>query len=195
MSGARDDARSVRRDRRRRSARCRQGRSDLETEDTFFGSPDQNFTTLEAHILRGRIDHAFNDQLRGNVTLQYADYAKVYQNLYPSEEVAVSNGAFPEVELDGYRDTTDRQNLILQANLVGEFEFGGFGHTLLAGFEYDQETDNARTDNVFAANGDDQLFIPFWTPSRFRTSASPPLRAIGARRSLSPRSTCRTRSI
>ena len=134
-------------------------------EDTFFGSPDQNFTTLEAHILRGRIDHAFNDQLRGNVTLQYADYAKVYQNLYPSEEVAVNNGAFPEVELDGYRDTTDRQNLILQANLVGEFEFGGFGHTLLAGFEYgDQETDNARTDNVFAANGDDQLFIPFTDP-------------------------------
>jgi len=134
-------------------------------DDTFFGSPDQNFTTLEAHILRGRLDHAFNDQLRGNVTLQYADYDKVYQNLYASEEVAVTNGTFPQVELDGYRDTTDRQNLILQANLVGEFEFGGFGHTLLAGFEYgDQETDNARNDNIFAANGDDQLFIPFTDP-------------------------------
>jgi hypothetical protein len=31
------------------------------------------------------------------------------------------------VELDGYRDTTQRENLILQANLVAEFETLGFG--------------------------------------------------------------------
>lgn len=133
--------------------------------NTFFGSPDENFTTLQAHILRGRVDHQFNEALRGNASVQYADYDKVYQNLYASEEVIVTNGTFPEVELDGYRDTTDRQNFIAQANLVGEFETGSLGHTILLGVEYaSQNTDNARLDNVFAANNDDQLFIPFTDP-------------------------------
>ncbi len=134
-------------------------------EDTFFGSPDENMTTLEAHIFRARLEHDFNEQFRGNVTFQYADYDKLYQNLYASEEVQVSGGSFPEVELDGYRDTTERENLIFQANLIGEFNTGEIGHTLLFGFEYgDQETANARNDNVFADNGDDQLFVPFTDP-------------------------------
>ncbi len=134
-------------------------------EDTFFGSPDANKTTLEAHILRARVEHEFTDQLRGNVTAHYADYDKVYQNLYPSDPVFVTNGAFPDVELDGYRDTTERENFIVQANLIGEFETGGFGHTLLFGVEIgNQETANARNDNVFAANGDDQIVIPFSDP-------------------------------
>ncbi len=134
-------------------------------DDTFFGSPDQNFTTLEAHILRARVEHAFSDRLRGNVTANYADYNKLYQNLYPSDAVAVSNGTFPNVELDGYRDPTARENLIIQANLVGEFTTGWIGHTLLFGAEYgDQQTANSREDVVFAANGGDQLAIPFTDP-------------------------------
>ncbi|MEO1574392.1 MAG: TonB-dependent siderophore receptor, partial [Pseudomonadota bacterium] len=133
--------------------------------DTFFGSPDQNFTTLQAHLFRIRLDHEFSTSLRGNVTAQYADYDKLYQNLYPSEEVVVTNGTFPEVELDGYRDPTERQNLIFQGNLIGEFATGRFGHTLLAGVELgQQDTTNMRRDNVFADNGDDQLFIPFSDP-------------------------------
>ncbi|MEL7374346.1 MAG: TonB-dependent receptor, partial [Pseudomonadota bacterium] len=119
----------------------------------------------EASIFRARVEHAFNASLRGNVTAQWADYDKLYQNLYPSESVVVTNGAFPEVELDGYRDPTERENLILQANLIGEFDTGRLGHTVLFGFEYgDQQTTNARFDNVFADNGDDQLFIPFADP-------------------------------
>ena len=134
-------------------------------DETFFGSADGNLTTLEAHIFRGRFEHQFSENFRGNVTAQYADYDKLYQNLYASEEVVVVDGTFDEVELDGYLDTTDRENLILQANLVGEFETGSLGHTLLVGIEYgDQDTANARVDNVFEANGDDQLFIPFTDP-------------------------------
>jgi catecholate siderophore receptor len=133
--------------------------------DTFFGSPDENFTTLEAHLLRARLDHRFSDALRGNATVQYADYDKLYQNLYPSDTVFVTDGTFDEVELDGYRDPTQRENLILQANLVGEFITGSVGHTLLAGFELgDQDTANSRLDTVWAANGDDQLVIPFTDP-------------------------------
>lgn len=134
-------------------------------DETFFGSPEENFTTLQAHLIRGRLDHAFSDQLRGNVTFQYADYDKHYQNLYPSESTLVVNGRFAEVELDGYKDTTERENLVLQANLVGEVATGSVDHTVLFGIELgNQDTQNARDDNVFQANNDDQLMIPFTDP-------------------------------
>ncbi|GGX60385.1 ligand-gated channel [Litorimonas cladophorae] len=135
-------------------------------DNTFFGSADENFTTLQAHILRGHVDHKFNEMLRGNFNVQYADYDKLYQNLYASEEVQVgADGRFDQVELDGYRDATDRQNLFFQGNLVGEFETGVIGHTVLVGVEYgNQDTSNARQDTVFEANGDDQLFIDFSDP-------------------------------
>jgi catecholate siderophore receptor len=134
-------------------------------DETFFGSADENNTQLTANILRARVDHQFSNALRGNISAQYADYDKAYQNLFASEEVTVVDGVLSEVELDGYRDTTERQNLILQGNLVGEFETGSFGHTLIVGAEYaQQDTDNARFDNVFAENGDDQLVIPFFDP-------------------------------
>lgn len=134
-------------------------------DNTFFGSADQNNTTLQAHILRAHVDHSFTDTLRGNASLQYADYDKAYQNLYASEEVTVTNGTITQVELDGYRDTTKRNNFIAQTNLVGEFNTGSIGHTVLVGVEYaSQHSDNARFDNVFAQNNDDQLFIPFTDP-------------------------------
>lgn len=134
-------------------------------DDTFFGSPDENVTTLEAHIFRTRLEHAFSDHLRGNVTAMYADYDKLYQNLFVNDKVFVTGGTFPSVELDGYRDDTQRENLIIQANLVAEFATGFLGHTVLLGGEYgDQDTKNGRNDNVFAVNGDDQLVIPFRDP-------------------------------
>ena len=133
-------------------------------QNTFFGSPDMNTTTLEASILKARLDHEFSDRLRGNVTLLSADYDKAYQNLYASGSVTVAaDGTFPEVRLDGYRDTTERGNLILQGNLVGEFTTGAVGHTLLFGIEYgSQNSKNDRLNNGFAvstrcpAHGEDE---------------------------------------
>lgn len=132
---------------------------------TFFGDPKQNVTTLQAHILRAHVDHRFTDRLRGNASVQYADYDKAYRNLYASERVTLTNGTIDQVELDGYSDTTQRENFIAQANMVGEFETGPIGHTILVGAEYAaQHSDNARFDTVFAQNNDDQLFIPFTDP-------------------------------
>ena len=136
-----------------------------EFTNTFFGSPDENFTTLSANIYRAHLEQVLSDSFKATVTAQYADYDKVYQNLFASEEVTVIDGSFDQVELDGYRDITDRENLFLHANIIGEFETAGFGHTLLLGAEYGtQDTANARFDNVFADNNDDQLFIDFIDP-------------------------------
>jgi len=130
-------------------------------DNTFFGSPDQNFATLQAHIFRAHLEHDISETLRTNITVQHADYDKLYQNLFPAGFDAPNN----QVTLDGYRDTTDRQSLFLQGNLVGEFATGTITHTILLGTEYgQQDTANARLDNVFAANNDDQITIDFTDP-------------------------------
>ena len=131
--------------------------------DTFFGSAEANNTTLEAHILRARADHTFSDALRGNVTVQYADYDKAYANIYAA---GFDASASPQrLTLDGYADATERQNFIAQGNLIGEFRTGPFQHTVLLGAEYgDQSTTNSRIDNTFAASNDDQIVIDFTDP-------------------------------
>ncbi|GGW84690.1 TonB-dependent receptor [Alteromonas halophila] len=132
-----------------------------DNQDTYFGDPDFNNTTLEAHIARLRVEHRLNANWTSNATLQYADYDKLYQNLYP----AAYTGGSERVTLDGYQDTTTRENTIAQVNLVGQFDTGAFSHTMLMGAEYgSQDTDNARRDVNFAATNDDQQEIAFTNP-------------------------------
>ncbi|NOX27794.1 MAG: TonB-dependent siderophore receptor [Gammaproteobacteria bacterium] len=129
--------------------------------DTFFGDPNLNLTTLGANIFKTRVDHDISSQWHVDATLLYADYNKIYQNLFPVgfDDVAGT------VTLDGYRDRRDRENLITQVNVVGEFDTGSIAHTLLFGMEYgDQDTTNIRQDTLFALNGDDQITFAFSDP-------------------------------
>jgi catecholate siderophore receptor len=130
-------------------------------DNTFFGDPQANRTGLDAHIVRGRVDHRFTRALSFNTTVQYADYDKFYQNLFPvgADDVAAT------VTLDGYADATERQNLIVQSNLVAEFTTGLLAHTVLFGAEYgDQRTANARNDVLFDSTGSDRVTFPFTDP-------------------------------
>jgi catecholate siderophore receptor len=128
---------------------------------TFFGSPTLNFTTLEAHVLKGLIAHQLSETWSINATLQYADFNKLYQNLYPVNFDAVQNN----VSLDGYKDITERENLILQFNAVGQFDTGSIEHTLLVGAEHgNQDTSNNRRDTLFADSSDNQITLPFSDP-------------------------------
>jgi len=128
------------------------GRPAAELKDITFGDPEQNFTTLEAHLFRAALQHQFSDSLKANFSAFYGDYDKVYSNFFPVGFDA-SEGT---VDLDGYIDETDRQNLIISANLVAEFNTGDIFHTLILGGEYiDTSSDQFRLNSVFASNGDD----------------------------------------
>ncbi|MFT5277539.1 MAG: catecholate siderophore receptor, partial [Granulosicoccus sp.] len=130
-------------------------------DETFFGSSDLNVTTLQAHVMSARLNHQLTDIWSINTTLQYADYDKLYQNIYP----AGFNVAENTVKLDGYKDQTERENLILQFNAVGQFETGDIEHTLFLGAEYgNQDTNNSRRDTLFADSNDDQITFPFSDP-------------------------------
>ncbi len=132
-------------------------------EDIVFGDPEDNFTTLEAHLLRANLSHKFSDNFKVNVSGFYGDYDKVYSNFYAS---AYDQAASPDVvTLDGYIDTTQRKNLILSGNLVGEFETGSVGHTLVAGVEYiDTSSDQDRFNAFWDTTSDDNEIFTITRP-------------------------------
>jgi len=129
--------------------------------ETFFGDPRLNNTSFEGDIARVRIDHRLSDDWTANATVQWADYDKYYQNLYPTGFDDVAN----TVSLDGYYDAQGRENLIAQVNFVGRLAWLGVGHTVLAGFETgSQKTDNQRADVRFVDTNDDQITLSFSDP-------------------------------
>lgn len=123
-----------------------------ELDDITFADPENNFTTLEAHIFRAALQHQFSDTLKGNFSAFYGDYDKVYSNFFPVNFNEVEN----TVDLDGYIDETERENLILSANLVSEFSTGNVEHTLIFGGEYiDTSSDQFRLNAFFDTSSDD----------------------------------------
>lgn len=137
-------------------------------KDITFGDPELNTTEFEAHILRANLQHQFTDTLKGNVTVSYGDYDKLYQNFYASNYDQATN----VVQLDGYVDTTQRERFTLAGNLVGEFETGSIGHTIIAGAEFlDTSNDNDRFNPVFSSTGNDRETFDATRPLNFSGGA------------------------
>ena len=118
-----------------------------------FGDEDLNRSEFKLLSFRALLQHSFSDALKGIFTVSYTDYDKLYQNIYASGYNETNNVA----TLDGYVDTTERQNFVLSGNLVAEFEAADIKHTILFGSEYiDSESANDRfIDNW---NGDSKDF-------------------------------------
>ena len=132
--------------------------------NTLFGQDGTNKTTLQAHILKMRVEHDFSDTLSFSSTTQYGDYDKLYRNIYPVDARLADVRLTPaanSVTLDGYNDTTDRENFITQGNFLWTGDTGILGHTLLLGYEIGQQrSDNRRRDAFFAATSDDRITVP-----------------------------------
>lgn len=131
--------------------------------DIVFGDDTLNFHTLDAHVFRATLQHQFSDALKGRLSAFYGDYDKVYQNLYASSYDAVNSP--DQVGLDGYLDTTQRQNLILSADLIGQFQMAGFNHTFVTGVEFiNTGNNNDRLNPVWSDSNDDVEFFTIARP-------------------------------
>lgn len=129
--------------------------------DIVFGDPDLNKSEFEAHSIRALLQHQFSDTLKGIFTASYTNYDKLYQNFYAS---SYSEATPDQVTLDGYLDTTERQNLVVSGNLVSEFATGNIEHTLLFGAEFsDSSSENDRYNPDFdpdpVATEDEETFL------------------------------------
>jgi catecholate siderophore receptor len=148
-------------------------------EDIVFGDPELNTTQLEAHLVRGLVQHTFSETLKGRISAFYGDYDKLYRNFYASSFDQSTN----IVGIDGYVDTTQRQNFILSGDLIGQFEAAGFGHTIVTGAEYiDTTNDNDRFNPVWSGSGDDVELFNVMHPLSFSGGAG--INASGAATSL-----------
>ena len=136
-------------------------------EDIVFADPDINTSELEAHLFRAAVQHDFTENLKGNVSLFYGDYDKLYQNFYVSGyDQAVSP---QEATLDGYIDTTQRDNLILTGNFVWEVGSGNVNHTIIAGGEIiDTSSDQDRYNSFWNTTLDDNETFAISRPLTLR---------------------------
>ena len=115
-------------------------------KDVVFGVEGLNSQTLEASILRGSLAHDYSDTGKFNMSITSSDFKKMYKNLYAAGYDAEAN----TVKLDGYLDPTERQNLIVSANVVNEFSNGSTSGTLLVGLEFvDTDNKNYRYNTFF----------------------------------------------
>ena len=129
--------------------------------DITFSDSELATTTFEAHIVRATLTREFLENLKGNFSVSYADNDKLYLNFFPVSFDEPNN----IVGIDGYVDTTQRQNLVLSASLIGEFETGGFGHTIVTGGEFiDTSNNNDRFNTVFDQTNDDVEFFDATRP-------------------------------
>ncbi len=122
-------------------------------DEVIFGDEQENFTSLEAHLLRANLQHNFSEHFKGVFSAFYGDYDKTYSNFFATAYDPATN----IVELDGYIDTTQRENLILSANFVGDFETGNVNHTVLFGGEYiSTNSDQDRFNSLFDTSQNDR---------------------------------------
>jgi catecholate siderophore receptor len=141
--------------------------------DIVFGDKDGNLSTLEASVFRAALSHRFSESTKGSLSLTSSSFEKMYQNTYANSYDLDTN----VVEMDGYHDPTERDNLILSASLVNELNFGNMTHTILTGFE-SVKTDNSnlRYDILWASNtcgdtDDDKASFNVSNPMDFSSNA------------------------
>ena len=142
------------------------GTPDESLIDIVFGTPEINSTTVEATVFRGTISHVFSDTRKGNLTIHSSSFEKTYQNLYASGY----DGTL--VTMDGYRDPTERDKLIISGNLVNEIKAGSVKHTILLGAELiNTENNNLRYDTFWSTTSDDNEVFDITRPMDFTVNA------------------------
>tara|TARA_Y100000766_G_scaffold12166_1_gene8748 strand:+ start:125 stop:2197 length:2073 start_codon:yes stop_codon:yes gene_type:complete len=138
-------------------------------KNVVFGTSDINLTTLEADIFRGTLTTDFSDTSKGIFSVTSSEFEKLYQNLYASGYDLGTN----VVTLDGYRDPTERENLIISANLVNEIQIGGATHTLLIGAEIvDTDNKNERFDTYWSTTQKDKESFNVSRPLNIATNSA-----------------------
>jgi catecholate siderophore receptor len=123
---------------------------------TFFGNPNLNFAHVDANIATAVIEHDFDSGLKIKNSSRFADYEKMYQNVYPGGAV---NAAGTSVNLTAYNNETDRQNLFNQTDLTYKLNAGIIRHTFLLGAEVGRQSGLSFRQDGFFANGTNLLAV------------------------------------
>jgi catecholate siderophore receptor len=100
--------------------------------EMYFGQPLASFTNFAGHVATATFEHETVGGLQIRNHTFFADYDKLYQNIFADSAV---NGPGPGlVELDGYQSIAGRQNFVNQTDFSYSFTQGQhLRHTLVGG--------------------------------------------------------------
>lgn len=114
---------------------------------TFFGDPEQSESHALVNIGTVTIEHTAGSGLTLRNRSMFADYDKLYQNVFPGGAVS---DAGTDVSLSAYNNATGRQNLLNETEITYPLTLGGIGQTLLGGVSLGHQiTDNLRHTGFF----------------------------------------------
>ena len=137
-------------------------------KDIVFGTSDINIQTLEADIFRGSLTTDLSDTSKAVFSVTSSEFEKMYQNLYASGYDLATN----VVTLDGYRDPTERENLIVSGNFINEIQVGSSTHTILIGAEkVDTDNKNLRYDSYWTTTEKDKESFNVSRPLNIATNS------------------------
>jgi catecholate siderophore receptor len=145
------------------------------TPRTFFGDPSLSYSDAVVNVGTASIEHTTADRVTLRNRSVFADYDKIYQNVFPG---AVSP-AGTEVSISAYNSDTKRRNLLNESEVSFPLVTGSVSQTLLAGFAVGRQiTDNFRTTGYFNDSAT-SITAPVSNPTvavpiTFRQSATDP---------------------
>jgi len=131
----------------------------------FFGDPEDSYSDADIHLAAIAVEHRFSDALTLRNRTLYGDYDKYYRNVFPAGAV----NAAGNLSLSAYEDSTRRDNLFSQTDLVWNSRLGGVDQTILLGFEIGRQDGRQRRLNGF--------FQPADSPALVVSAASPTIDA------------------
>jgi catecholate siderophore receptor len=137
----------------------------------FFGDPHQSPTAATVNSLTAAFEHRFTDSSSLVNRTRWADYDKMYQNVYAATALTADG----TVGIEAYNQHNLRENFFNQTDFVIDFDSRGVAHTLLVGAEFGlQDTDNQRDNGLFDFGGppptttpastNQRLYVPFSDP-------------------------------
>ena len=113
---------------------------------TFFGDPSVSSADAQVNLGTVTLEHTAASGLTLRNRSVFADYNKVYQNVFPG---AVDSTA-SAVQITGYNNATDRRNLLNETEITYPLMTGGVRQTLLGGVAVGRQiTDNFRNTAFF----------------------------------------------
>jgi catecholate siderophore receptor len=115
---------------------------------TFFGDPALSRSRADVNIASATLEHNPGHGISVRSRTNFGVYDKHYQNVFPG------NVSGNNVSVSGYDNSTDRQNLFNQTDVVVARRTGRIGHVVAAGVEVGRQvTDNFRRTAFFTTLG------------------------------------------
>ncbi len=133
----------------------------LQTDPSaFFGDPALSWSHATVDAVNGTVEHRGRSGFSVRNHSRFADYRKMYQNVYPGAVHA--DGV--QVDVLGYNNRMFRKNLFNQTDLTYQARTGGMTHTLLAGVELGLQSTDAFRNTAYFNNSTTAFAVPVATP-------------------------------